>query len=535
MATRFGRRRAVAALACAVCIGSAARKTAADFGSLLFLPPVTYGLAGSPVSVSAADMNSDGKIDLIVSIANGEDLGSVGVLLGHGDGTFAPTVAYSSGGYLAGSAAVADVDGDGRPDIVVANACATPISAGNCLTSGSVGVLLGNGDGTFRSVLMTYDTGGRFTNSIAVADINGDSQQDVVVGNYGVSVAVFLGKGDGTFQFGASYSSEHEFSVAFADVNVDGKSDLLVANLYNDVAVLLGNGNGTFQPAVTHASGGFYASSVTADDVNGDRKPDLLVTHWFVNNEDLEHDGVIGVLLGNGDGTFQPAVVYDASGHQPSGIASGDVNGDGKPDLVIANCAASGRHCGSGYGVLAVLLNNADGTFQPAMTYDTGGVNAISVALADVNADGTTDLLVANSCASGGCAPGDDSVGVLVNVRADDIPPLINLSATPENLWPPNNKMRVVTVSGSITDRGSGLNADIAMYAVKDEYGDVQPNGVMPVGPAGYFSFTIWLQASRGGTDRDGRRYTVTVQATDNAGNVGSKTAVVTVLHDQRH
>ena len=91
----------------------------------------------------------------------------------------------------------------------------------------------------------------------------------------------------------------------------------------------------------------------------------MLVAHWFINNEDLEHDGVVGVLLGNGDGTFQPATTYDARGHQPSWIAGGDVNGDGKPDLVTANCAGSGMHCGVGNGVVAVLLNSGEVLSSP--------------------------------------------------------------------------------------------------------------------------------------------------------------------------
>jgi FG-GAP-like repeat len=280
---------------------------------------------------------------------------------------------------------------------------------------------------------VSYDPGKPFTNSIAVADVNGDGNPDLVVGNFNDSVGVLLGNGDGSFQLGATYSSQAENSVAAADVNGDGKPDLLVANLYNNVAVLLGNGDGSFQPAVIYEPGGFDASSAIARDVNGDGKPDLLVTNWFVNNQDFQADGVIGVLLGNGDGTFQPASTYDSGGKQPSSIAVADLNGDGKPDLLVGNCSSSGggANC-SGGGVVGVLLGNGDGTFQAAVTYDSGGANAISVAVADVNGDGGPDLFAANACDKAICMMG--SVGVLLNNTADTTPPVITLCCYSESL-----------------------------------------------------------------------------------------------------
>ena len=213
----------------------------------VFVPAVTYGSGGGGAqSLAVADVNGDGVPDLAIANVYAD---TIGILLGNSDGTFQTAVTYGSGGYGTSSVAIADVNGDGKPDLLVANECATPFSSGNCFSNGSVGVLLGNGDGTFRAAV-SYDPGRPFTNSIAVADVNGDGTRDVVVGNFGDSVGVLLGNGDGTFQLGAIYSSQGEFSVAVADVNGDGKPDMLVANLYNNVAVLLGNGDGTFQPAV---------------------------------------------------------------------------------------------------------------------------------------------------------------------------------------------------------------------------------------------------------------------------------------------
>src|SRR4029450_289610 len=237
------------------------------------------------------------------------------------------------------------------------------------------------------------------SNSIAVADLNGDGNPDLAVGNFGSSVSILLGHGDGTFQLGATYTSDAEFSVSVADVNGDARADLLVANLYNDVAVLLSNGDGTFQTPVVYDPGGFDATSVTAKDVNGDGRPDLLVSNWFVSNEDFHSNGVVGVLLGNGDGTFQPAVTYDSGGQQPASIAVVDANGDGKPDVVVANfCASSGSDLCFGKGVAGGLLGRGAGTFEPTMAYEAGGFGGLSIAGADVNGDGRADLPVADYC-----------------------------------------------------------------------------------------------------------------------------------------
>ncbi len=403
---------------------------------LNFAPAVNYDTPGynsAAVAVAVADVNGDGKPDLLVvnPCANYDcTYGAVAVLLGNGDGTFQTPVSYDSGGYYSSSVAVADVNGDGKPDLVVANQCAY----GTC-ANGTVSVLLGNGDGTFRTAV-SYDSGGDWSSSVAVADVNGDGRPDVVVANLCTgsfcasesggssgTVGVLLGNGDGTFRTAVTYPGYAPISVAVADVSGDGKPDIVVANCgpsmtFVDcsrntlgVMVLLGNGDGTFQPARTYGSGGGYSYSVAVADVNGDGKPDVVVANL---------DGTVGVLLGNGDGTFQTAVAYNAGGFQPRSVAVGDVNGDGKPDLVVANWCAGTGGCSEppDDGSVGVLLGNGDGTFRTAVPFDSGAYGAYSIAVADVNGDSKPDLVVANYLAKPITGGGPGSVGVLINTTS---------------------------------------------------------------------------------------------------------------------
>ncbi len=326
---------------------------------------MVYGTGGSsgpfwPVSIAIADVNGDHKPDLV--IANGGS-DTVGVLLGNGDGSFQTAVSYGSGGLFPVSVAVADVNDDGKSDLLVANECADS----NC--DGSVGVLLGNGDGTFRDVV-TYSSGGTYALSVAVADMNDDGRPDLLVaGATKGAVAVLLGNGDGTFQAATTYftGGTYPYSLKVADLNGDGKLDLVAANSWSGtVGVLLGNGDGTFRTAVAYSSGDkanvAQISSVAVADVNGDGPPDLVLTTQSMGANG-NNGGAVSVLFGYGDGTFQLASEYASGGYQTLGVAVGDVNGDGRPDLLLANsCNQNNSLCGgpiSGTrGTVTVLLNN---------------------------------------------------------------------------------------------------------------------------------------------------------------------------------
>jgi hypothetical protein len=382
----------------------------------LFQPAQVYRSGGSTaISVAVADVNQDGKPDLVVAnvcFSPNDCDGGVGVLLGNGDGTFQTAKSYNTGNAFAISVAVADVNGDGKLDIMVAHSASC--SPNPCVDN--VAVLLGNGDGTFKvpkNYPSAYETG-----TVAVADVNGDGKPDLLVAGLtnpdltGGVVTVLLGNGDGSFGTGQSYDagSQRAFALAVGDVNGDGKLDVLV--LGGGVGVLLGNGDGTFQTTQTYPSGGVAASSIAIADVNGDGKSDVVVTnHYCFDPGCPTSRSVIGVLLGNGDGTFQASHVYSTGASLAESVAVADVNGDGNPDLIVAHSSP-----GSIYGSpVATLLGNGDGTFQAPLRFYSGGKSGLSIAVADINADGKPDLVLGNRCFThGDCTSG--GVGVLLGI-----------------------------------------------------------------------------------------------------------------------
>jgi hypothetical protein len=487
-----------------------------------FLPAAYFNSgAGATESAVVADVDRDGNPDLIVAIQNhsfetGED-GLAAVLLGNGDGTFRAPVLYDSAGGAPFSLAVADLNGDGAPDIAVDNYCV--FVAGGCSFT-TVGVLLNHGDGTFAPAV-PWNLGGSSSLSIAIADVNGDGKPDLLATvdlPFNGGVSILLGNDDGTFQppINIPLGPIGLRSIAVADINHDGRLDIVVTGSDNigggpsrgTVTILLGNDDGTFQPPLaTYDSGvtpGGWANSIVVADVNGDGALDLAVANY--------PDSTTGVFLGNGDGSFQPVALYDSGAPFAWFDAVADVNGDSKPDLIVANFN----------GVVGVLVGNGDGTFQAPQTYPVAG-DAISVAAADVNHDGRPDLIV---------AIGNEFVAVLLNDTCADFPPVITLSASPSVLWPPNGKAIPVTLSGTMTAAPCATKPTVLSYTVADEYGLVQPAGSIVPDADGVFSVSVQLQASRRGDDRNGRQYTITVTA-NNSGGSASAASVVTVPHNR--
>ncbi len=397
--------------------------------SVSFKPVVAYD-AGVPClsSMAVGDVNADGKPDVLTVSGGGcpdiapglpRSLPGISVLLGNEDGTFQSPVVYDSGGVLTTSLQVADVNGDGKPDVLAASICSTAA----CQIP-VVAVLLGNGDGTFQSPV-TYDSGLQAW-SLAVADLNKDGKLDLVVaGNYVPGrtpglIGVLLGNGDGTFQSAVTYGFGKTVSVALSDVNGDGTLDALVTIMCADIycssgllGVLLGNGDGTFQPELTYDAG-YEPTSLAVADLNGDGKADALVTNILTGGA---FSSAVGVLLGHGDGTFAPVTSYNSGSFGGMALAAGDINLDGEPDVVVAHCAratSTAYGCPNGSGVVGVLLGNGDGTLQPAVTFSSRGPFARAIALADVSGDGRLDVLVANAV-SGKVGGTNGTIGVMVN------------------------------------------------------------------------------------------------------------------------
>src|SRR5437899_2693126 len=333
-----------------------------------FNPAVSFPTGALPITVGIADVNGDGKPDL-VTVNTGAN--TVSVLLGNGAGSFGPRTDFATGAVPHGLA-IADLDGDGNPDLVVAN------TGGN-----TVSVLLGTGTGTFAAA-MDFPTGvAPFF--VAVADLNGDGIPDLVVVNVGGdTVSVLLGVGDGTFGPKMGFATgAGARSVAIGDLNGDGMPDLVVSNVSaSTVSVLLGTGSGSFGPKTDFPTGA-GARDVAIADLNGDGRLDVVVA-----NADA---GTVSVLLGVGDGTLGTRTDF-AVGAGPRSVAIGDVNEDGILDLVVANF---------GSNTISVLLGTGTGSFAAKTDLATGaGTRPFSVAIGDLNGNGQRDLAVANVSAN---------------------------------------------------------------------------------------------------------------------------------------
>jgi uncharacterized protein (TIGR03437 family) len=275
-------------------------------GDGTFQTAVNYSLAQSPSWLEVADFNGDGIPDLLATGVNSMNAGVVSVLLGKGDGTFQILPPQLTGQLPIAVPPIADLNLDGKPDLV-------------CVGNFAVTVLLGNGDGTFQSPMTLPVNFGGFG---ATGDLNGDGIPDLVLetGNGGISVS--LGNGDGTFQAPISYPNSRVdvFNLVIGDFDGDGLPDV-VSNTQGypmGLAFWKGNGDGTLQPPVVSAS---FERPLLAGDFNGDGVPDIAGPG-------------LDIFFGNGDGTFQNALQISLP--YPMAVASGDFNGDGRPDFAVA-------------------------------------------------------------------------------------------------------------------------------------------------------------------------------------------------------
>ena len=337
-------------------------------GSGDFAGKTDYATGGTyPTSVAVGDFNGDGKRDLVTA-RMGDDI--VSVLLGDGSGGFAGKTDYATGSYPY-DVTVEDYNGDGKQDLATAN--------GN---GDSVSVLLNTPDvlpGAFQlSAPGTYSTGaGPF--DVALADFDRDGTLDYVTANMNAdALGVRLGNGDGTFQAEIPYTTgDYPAGVAVGDLNNDGRQDLVTANTYDSTAsVLLGNGDGSFQPKADFPTGTYPRKTVLAD-VNEDGRLDVITVNSL---------NTISVLLGQGDGTLLPESDYPVLANgQPCCVVTGDLNGDGSPDLAVSNQQQK---------AITVLFNDGNGAFLTKTDYPTAEWPN-EVAVADLNRDASLDLVYA--------------------------------------------------------------------------------------------------------------------------------------------
>lgn len=342
-------------------------------GDGTFRREVQYTVGVGAVSITTADFNHDGNLDLAVASQSGY----IGILLGNGDGTFQPAMQSPPIPTFETFVTVGDFNGDGKVDLVAMQCCTT------------VSVLLGNGDGTFQNAVITQPS--FVIEAIGVGDFNHDGKLDLATaGTFGASssVNILLGNGDGTFRDGASYPGETSpEAIAVGDFSGNHNLDLAVANGEGvGVSVMLGNGDGTFRKAVDYPVE--FPVYVTAADLNGDGKLDLIVA------KSLLVSSGITIFMGNGDGTFQPGAFYPV-GREGDYVAVADFNGDTKPDLALAD---------NRFDYVFVLLNTGVASFSPTdpllFPSQLVGNESVTQKVALTNT-GTAELSISSMTASG--------------------------------------------------------------------------------------------------------------------------------------
>jgi uncharacterized protein (TIGR03437 family) len=354
-----------------------------------------YAAAYEPIGLLATDLDGDGSLDVLVGTGHPDVLlpnsnsGVFTAFFGRGDGTLIGPPAYPTGGAIGGnhSMALADFNGDGKPDVAVA--------------AGDVWILLSLGGGSFKTpvrlAMPTLNNSSVSADTLAAGDFNGDGRQDLVVGTaYGDGVYVFLGNGDGTFQAPVQYTTGGNVtSVAVADFNGDGKLDIAACGYSSsppanaNAGILLGNGNGAFQSVRSLTGFGAGPYSLVVADFNNDGKPDLAIANQGTPGDANDVGGVL-VFLGQGNGSFQSPTSYPA-GINPNFITAADVNGDGAQDLLVATGAPNFTYD------VAVLRGVGNGTFGSTALFPTD-YGPAWIAVADLNGDGKPDLAIAHCC-----------------------------------------------------------------------------------------------------------------------------------------
>lgn len=390
---------------------------------LTFNLAVNYAVATAPQDVVTADFNGDGRLDILTANSGSHN---VSVILGNTNGTFQPALNSPTGNNPL-SAAVGDFNEDGKLDIATAN-------------SGDVSVLLGNGNGTFQPPVSIGFSDGSSPSSVAVGDFNGDGNLDLGVtsniwrnGSWGYGyypgwyegyAHVLLGAGTGAF---ASPLTSTGFgyinSSTLVDFNGDGMSDLAVAT---ETGVVLFRGATTGAIGQPTSVSSVYAASLATGDVNNDGKPDLVTANVWTDTA--------SVFLGNGSGGFG-AAQQSPPVSRPSSLTISDFNGDGRGDLLATSAG----------GTIGVLLGTGTGEFRPQLTVSTG-TTPVAMAVGDFNGDGRKDAVSANA--------GSNNVSVLLN----------------DGVWVPLDAPSLTINDVTVTEGNSGTTAATFTVTLSSAY-----------------------------------------------------------------
>ena len=340
-----------------------------------FSPKTSFTSGIDPSSCCSADFNGDGIPDLaIADLSSGSS--NISLLLGNGSGGFGAATTFPVGP-LPRSVCTADFNGDGKADLATTN-----------IGPGNVSILLGDGAGGFTTVPGFITAIYNNNTSIISADLTGDGKADLVVTSGFNYVLVALGNGDGSFVAPVKITVDNNtHSVVSADFNGDGKADLAVTT-YNgsyNVSVLSGNGKGGFGAAANYPVGNSPVSLITAD-FNGDGYADLATANMVDNVT-----GNVSILLGNGTGGFAPVTNFGVGvSTVPKSACSADFDGDGKIDLATA-CITNNNTCN-----VSVLTGDGTGSFGSPVSFPVDSF-PVSVISADFNQDGKMDLASATS------------------------------------------------------------------------------------------------------------------------------------------